>query len=389
LVDNVKEYAIFVADLEGVVVSWNIGAENLFGYTGDEMIGQKAHILFTPEDRANNIPEKEMLAAVADGVAEDERWHLRKDGTRFFVSGLQTPLYDEDGTHTGYAKIGRDLTERIEAQQEVLKAFDTVDRRVRERTNDLNESFEALRLEVGERKQAEQLRAALFHRIVQTQENERKRIARDIHDHIGQQMTAVQFRMQSLVAKYGGDSSISEDLAELKSLMNRMDSEVDFLAWELRPPVLDDLGLVPALEKYIENWSSQFKTPADFVGVGVNGKHFMSDCEINLYRIAQEALNNTAKHAHANRVSVLLELRDETLTLVVEDDGRGFEAKEEAVMTGNGRGMGLLGMKERAELFGGTTEIETAPGKGTAVYVRVPAIFDNEKRNLHGTIPPL
>jgi len=384
LVDNVREYAIFVADLDGVVVSWNIGAERLFGYTAGEMIGRKADILFTPEDRANNIPEKEMFAAAADGVAEDERWHLRKDGSRLFVSGLQTALYDEEGQHTGYAKIGRDLTERIEAQRDDLKAFETVDERVRERTNDLHESFEALRLEVGERKQAEQLKAALLHRIVRTQENERKRIARDIHDHIGQQLTALQFRLQSLLTKYGNDRAITDDLEELRSITNQVDSEVDFLAWELRPPALDDLGLVPALKKYVTNWSSQFNIPAEFAGVGLNGKHFVPDCEINVYRIAQEALNNVAKHAAANRVSVLLELRDATLGLVVEDDGRGFEPDGGDLMTGDGRGMGLLGMKERAELLGGSAEIETAVGKGTSVYVRVPALFDEEK-NLHVT----
>jgi signal transduction histidine kinase len=156
---------------------------------------------------------------------------------------------------------------------------------------------------------------------------------------------------------------------------------VDFLAWELRPSVLDDVGLVAAMKKFVEDWSVHFTTPAAFENVGLDGEHLMSEIEINLYRIVQEALNNIAKHAEANMVSVVLERRDGIVSLIIEDDGSGFDPDTEAIPTGNGngKGLGLLGMKERAELVGGTAEIETAPGKGTTVFVRVPATFDEAK----------
>lgn len=381
LVDSVKDYAIFVSDLDGTIISWNIGAEKIFGYTASEAIGQNCRILFTKEDQASNEPEKERATARKEGCAEDERWHLRKDGSHFFASGVQTPLYDETGKHTGYAKIARDLTERIEFQEELQEAKDNLEVKVTERTKDLNDSNESLRVEVTRRTQSEKLRVALLRKIVQTQEDERKRIARDIHDHIGQGMTGLQLKLQLLLDKYKEDSELSAEIAQVQSIANQIDAEVDFLAWELRPSVLDDLGLSAAIEKYVRDWSKHFNVPAEYEQIGLDGKHLLPEIEINLYRIGQEALNNIAKHAGATNVSAILERRDGTVSLIIEDDGKGFDPTKCAKLTEDDRGMGLLGMKERAELIGGKIEIESAPNNGTTIYVRVPARFDEERIN--------
>ncbi|HEX9961900.1 MAG TPA: ATP-binding protein, partial [Pyrinomonadaceae bacterium] len=176
------------------------------------------------------------------------------------------------------------------------------------------------------------------------------------------------------------DAELIDHLTQLQLIANRIDSEVDFLAWELRPSVLDDLGLVAALENFVKDWSRHFNIPAEFHQVGLDGRHLLPEIEINLYRIGQEALNNICKHAKkADNVSVLLERRDGTVSFIVEDNGDGFEPSEKAVFTGDDRGMGLLGMKERAELVGGAIEIESAIGKGTTIFVRVPAQFDETK----------
>ncbi|HEX9962087.1 MAG TPA: PAS domain S-box protein, partial [Pyrinomonadaceae bacterium] len=208
LLESVKDYAIFVADLDGQIVSWNIGAEKIFGYEAKEAIGRNCRILFTDEDRAEGIPEQERQTAREEGCAEDERWHIRKDGSRFFASGVQTPLYDREGNHTGYAKIARDLTERVKFEDELQEAKNSLAIKVREQTRELNESNETLRHEVVERRQAEKLRGALLRRIVRTQEDERKRIAREIHDHIGQQMTGLQLKLQSIRDKYKDDAEL-------------------------------------------------------------------------------------------------------------------------------------------------------------------------------------
>lgn len=376
LVESVKDYAIFVSDLEGEIVSWNIGAEKIFGYTPEEAIGQNCRMLFTKEDQAEHVPEQEKETARKEGCAEDERWHLRKNGSQFFASGVQTPLYDEHGKHTGYAKIARDLTERIEFQDELQDAKDNLEVKVTQRTKQLSESNESLRLEVKERTQSEKLRVALLRKIVKTQEDERKRIAREIHDHIGQQMTGLKLKLGHLLEQHKDNSEVSKQIIELKSIINQIDSDVDFLAWELRPSVLDDLGLPAAMKKYVEDWSKQFNIPAEFHQIGLDGKHLLPEIEINLYRIGQEALNNTCKYAKASNASVLLERRDGTVRLIIEDDGIGFEPDKCEKLTEDDRGMGLLGMKERAELVGGSIEIESSIGNGTTIYARVPAHFE-------------
>jgi PAS domain S-box-containing protein len=381
LVENVTEYAIFVSDLDGKIVSWNVGAEKVFGYPAKEAIGQHCSMLFTREDRDNNEPEKERKIAREDGSAKDERWHLRRDGSLFFASGVQMPLYDETGTHTGYAKIARDLTERVTLQEALQEAQDNLEVKIERRTAELNESNESLRTEVTRRAESERTRVALLRKIVRTQEDERKRIARDIHDHIGQQIIGLKLHLQLLRADCPTDSKLNEKITVLQSIAEKIDAEADFLAWELRPSVLDDLGLATAIENFTKEWSVHFQIQAGFHQNGLDGKRLLPEIEINLYRICQEALNNICKHARAKNVSVLLEHRAGKILLLVEDDGVGFDPGKKAVITNNDRGMGLLGMKERAELIGGTIEIESSIGNGTTIFVRVPARFEKTKNN--------
>lgn len=373
LVDNVTDYAILVSDLDGKIMTWNPGAERLFGYTSEEAIGMDSRMLFIAEDRERGVPETEMATAAREGRAPDERWHRRKDGSRFFCAGFQTALRDESGRHIGYAKIARDLTARIEAQERLRHAIEESDGRD-ERTGELAASNDELRLEVIQREESERLRGALIARIVRTQEDERKRIARDLHDNIGQQITGLQLHIQKLLDARDPDAPDVDELVGVREIAKRIDSEVDFLAWELRPSVLDDLGLAAAAETYVREWSDHFGPVAEFAAVGPVPGDLPPEAEVNLYRIVQEALNNVAKHARAERVSVVLERLDGRVTLVIEDDGVGFdpEAAITEATAGEERGLGLVGMRERAELVGGTCEIESTPGGGTSVFVRVP-----------------
>lgn len=379
LVENVKDYAIYVSDTDGRIVSWNAGGEVIFGYTAQEALGQHGRILFTPEDRAALEPEKELEKARNTGSAEDERWHIRKDGSLFFASGVQMRLVDENGNHTGYAKIVRDLTERINFQEELRTAKENLESNVSERTSELYRKNEELHLEIVSRKESENLRVALLRRIVTAQEDERKRIARDIHDNIGQAITALKLKLKAIEEQAKEVAELSEQLAHAQEIADRVDSEVDFLAWELRPSVLDDFGLRRALEVYVRDWSQHFNIPAQYQIVGLDDKRLVPEIEINLYRIAQEALNNVVKHAAAKNVSVLLERRDNEIILIVEDDGKGFEPGNINSVEEDDRGMGILGMKERASLAGGGLDIESSPGKGTTIYVRATAHFNDEE----------
>jgi signal transduction histidine kinase len=207
----------------------------------------------------------------------------------------------------------------------------------------------------------------LFARLISAQEEERRRFARDLHDQLGQPMTALRMNLEALRKKAGGATGFADQLARTERLADELDQSIDFLAWALRPPALDHFGLAPALRNLVTVWSERFGIEAGFEVAGNVDTRLPRDVEANLYRVAQEALHNVVKHAQATSVNVRLERNGEESVLVVEDDGRGFD--------GNGtssEGLGLVSMRERATLAGGQFEIHARPSGGTAVSIRVP-----------------
>ncbi|HEY2847278.1 MAG TPA: PAS domain S-box protein [Pyrinomonadaceae bacterium] len=374
MMETFTDYAILSLDSSGMIDSWNVGAKLIFGYEESEIIGQPGEIIFLPEDIAASVPEKEMRTAREKGRAQDERWHLRKDGTRFYASGVMMPLYLGQ-TLTGYAKIASDLTERQRQQEELERAHGELELRVAERTRELAESNRALIEEAKARSAAEAERIQLLHRLVTSQEMERRRIARDIHDQLGQRLTGLRLKLESLKSVVGKDADVAARVRRLQEISERLDSEVSFLAWELRPTVLDDLGLVEALRTYVKEWMRHTETDADFQAIKVGRERFDVNVETHLYRIAQEALNNINKHAKAENVTVMLEKRKRELLLIVEDDGKGFDPAKLPRPRKSGRGLGLIGMRERSALIGGELDIESSEN-GTTIYVRVP-VFES------------
>jgi PAS domain S-box-containing protein len=383
LIESATDFAIFTLSPDGIVDTWNTGAERVFGFTEAEILGQPGDILFTPEDRANGVPQQEMRTAAAKGRAEDERYHIRKDGSRFYASGVMTPLLNVGGQY-GYAKIARDLTERKKVEEALKIAQEQLETKVIERTAELAETNESLRREIIERKRAEEERVGLLRKIVTTQEDERSRIARDMHDHLGQRLTALRLKIASLKESCIDNQDLCARVERLAEIGASLDAEVSFLAWELRPAVLDDLGLVVAADNYVTEWSKHFEIPAEFQSTGLKKTRLDPETEINLYRITQEALNNTYKHAKASQASILLEKRQKSVVLIIEDDGIGFDPGKKQRVTKSGRGLGLISIRERAAIVGGSVEIESTPGQGTTIYVRVPfqsAAAGGEGRN--------
>jgi two-component system CheB/CheR fusion protein len=377
IVKDATDYAIMTLDPNGIITDWNAGAERTFGYTEEEAIGQHSALIFTPEDRAAGEHEKEIREARATGRAADERWHLRKDNSRFYMSGVMTPLNKEDGTIIGFAKIARDLTAQRNAEDALRLAHDEMENRVQARTHELATSNTSLREEIVERKLSEKTRLRLLRQLVTSQEDERRRIARDLHDHLGQQLTALRLKIAAIKDSCGKDKKMCRQAEEVEKLAAQVDADVDFLAWELRPAALDDLGLSLAINNYVREWASHFNTAAQFHSSNLTEVRLAPEIETNLYRITQEALNNTQKHAQASRVDVLLERRDGHVVLIVEDDGIGFDTDKKTgfdpnIKGNSDRGLGLVGMRERAALLGGTVEIESDLGSGTTIFARIP-----------------
>jgi signal transduction histidine kinase len=245
------------------------------------------------------------------------------------------------------------------------RSHEELEVRVRERTTELARANDSLRAEMGERERAERARTDLLGRLVFAQEDERRRIAREMHDQFGEQLTALGHRIASLKDAAAGQADLREPIAALEQVAQQLDRDVDHLVWELRPTALDDLGLQAALTNYVQNWSARVGIAARLHTAGLLNDRLDSEAETTLYRIAQEALTNVAKHSRAKNVELILERRADHVLLVVEDDGAGFDPGDRT------HGFGLLGMQERASLVGASLEIEAAVGQGTTILVRM------------------
>ena len=270
---------------------------------------------------------------------------VRTDGAIRYVHSLAHPVLNESGDLTEYVGTIIDTTERKGAEEM------------------LREQMEQLRRVEGQRKH-------LLRQIVTAQEDERRRIAREMHDQFGQQLSALTVKLAFLKGEYGEQARLQTQLNLLETAVRQLDADIEFLVWELRPTALDDLGLVAALTHYIENWSKHFEIHAELHASGMEKDRLASEIETVLYRVTQEALNNVVKHARAENVAVLLHHNSTYISLIVEDDGVGFDQKQ-AFGTGED-GVGMIGMRERTELAGGTLEVEAHPDHGTTIIVRIP-----------------
>lgn len=305
------------------------------------------------------------IETVIDKLQIVER-EVRTGGGHRYMMRL-SPYRTVDDKIDGVVITLVDVTELTKAREDLRDAHEKLELRVQTRTRELADANSALRNEVAERAELEDTRMQLLSQLVSAQEDERRRVARDLHDQMGQQITSLRIRLESLEKSDGADRSAT--IETLQSMVRQLDSDVDFLAWQLRPVTLDDLGLAAALDNYLSQWSSHFGLEGRFRSGELQQKRFSSQAETNLYRITQEALNNCAKHSQCKTAEVLLEQRDGHLVLIVADDGVGFEADKVARQPGH---WGLIGMRERAALLGGTLEIESSHSKGTTIFVRVP-----------------
>ena len=209
-----------------------------------------------------------------------------------------------------------------------------------------------------------------LYQLLHVQEAERRRIALNLHDQLGQQLTALRLKIGALRTVLHSPHDLPARIDELEQLAIDLDRDIDFLTWELRPAALEGLGLDEALSIYVRRWSEITNVAAEFHNTDTGGPRLPVDVELHLYRIAQEALHNVSKHAGATHASVLRERHGDHITLIIEDNGRGFDAGR--APAAGGTGLGLVGLRERAALIGGAVEIQSGRGKGTTVFVRVP-----------------
>ncbi len=214
----------------------------------------------------------------------------------------------------------------------------------------------------------ERLRGELLERVLGAQEEERRRISRELHDEASQSLTSLMVGLRLVERDATDPVAVTERSKSLRRIADGVLDGLHRLAMDLRPATLEHLGLDAALRQHVEAYRWRLGIKVQYESVGLDGQRLSRTIETELYRIVQEALTNVARHARANSVGVLLERQEGRVVVIVEDDGVGFEADDPG---GDGR-LGLFGIAERAEMMGGSLSVESAPGAGTTIYVEVP-----------------
>lgn len=343
-------------DFNGVITEINLVGASLLGRPRTFLIKLPLAGMIAREDRTRlqafltQARASTDAATSVDVTARTDGKHVLRLVSRPGGTGQRGELFT----------VMVDVTEERRYEAERDKAF-------------LNEQRRSTELvgEVNERIAAEARVKTLLERLVTAQEEERRRIARNLHDHLGQQLTALRLTLGSMREEPEVNAELRRRLTMAEDIVARLDRDVDLLAWDLRPAGLD-LGLTSALGDLVRQWTAVTEVPAEFHQSTPGELRLPPRTEANVYRIVQEALNNIAKHAGASHVSVLVEQHTDAVVIIIEDDGRGFDPERASESQGQHAGMGLLGMRERAALIDGTVQIESAPGQGTTVFIRVP-----------------
>jgi PAS domain S-box-containing protein len=342
IVEQAADYAIFSIDAEQRIETWPAGAQRVFGWTAEEAIGQPVNITFTPEDRVTGVPEEEVRQARENGFAPDVRWHQCKDGTRVFIEGMSYRRVTDSGDFYGVFKVGQDVTDRILAEdgqrEEEIR-----------RREELEAEVAAATLELR----------ALSRRLLLVQEEERRKLALELHDEIGQVLTGLTFQLAA------GRGQSEAALAEANATVEKLTEQVRQLALDLRPQVLDRYGLLAAVRWYVERYQATTSITVHLREQDVAHQRYPAEVEIAAFRVVQEALTNVARYAGVDAAWVTL-FCNGSLLLVIHDQGQGFDPEQYRESSGLG------GMRERVELLGGSFELETTPGEGVHITAEFP-----------------
>jgi PAS domain S-box-containing protein len=319
--------AVVATDDKFILTGWNAAAESTYGRRAEEVLGQPDALVFRTDfigvERAEAIQR-----LVETGKFHGELTHRREDGKRVHIESRAVAFFDTTGQRLGYVSVNRDITDRRYAEQTIR---------------------------------------ALLNDVLSAQEEERRRIARELHDETAQTLTSLLVGLRAVEESQHLNQAL-EAAGTLRGLVAAALAGVQRMARGLRPSALDDLGLEEALERLSAETSRTTGFAVDLQVTGPRLPRLPEALETALYRVAQEALTNAGKHASPKHVSVLIHRTPSVVRLVIEDDGKGFDqARAQSEIK-----LGLVGMRERMHLIGGAMTVESSSGHGTTISVSVP-----------------
>jgi len=360
---------------DGMLIDANETFLEMSGYSREQVHSHQLHWrTMTPDEHIQESQQQMERLARTGRIGPYEKEYRRADGSLTWMLFAGAAL--GDGTLVEYCV---DIGDRKRAESELRELNETLEQRVEERTRELRErekqlvrARDALHAEVEERQHIQSAREQLMRRVMSAEEHERLRLSGELHDQMGQLITGLTLGIRAL-EEQTPEADVKPRLAELRRLAEQIGDEAHHIALSLRPPDLERLGLRSALRSHLEEWSERHGIACDFQAIGVDDHRFPQLVEIALYRAVQEGLTNIVKYAGAERVSLLLEYRDNTIGVLLEDDGHGFDAEAALRASTTSRRLGLLGMQERVRLLGGTLQIDSSPGDGATLIVRLPA----------------
>jgi PAS domain S-box-containing protein len=367
LFETAQDGILIIDAASGKVFDANPFLTELLSYHRDELIGKELWEIGLFRDIESN---KKAFRTLQDRhyIRYDDLPLVTKDG-RHIQMEFVSNVYSVGDQRVIQCNI-RDITDRRQAEEGLRAAHNLLEARVSERTAELARANEMLTTEIDRRRKAEAERLNLQLRLATAQEDERHRIARELHDQMGQHLTALGLGLQVIKDMTPDPSPLRDQIQPLQSLTVKIGQEIHELALELRPSSLDDLGLAAAVANYVESWGERSGLHSDFQATGLDAERLPSRVETALYRVVQESLTNVLKHARATGVSVLLQRSSEHVTVVIEDNGRGFNVSDRPVVAG--KGLGIPGMLERMALIDGTLTIESSVGLGATIIARAP-----------------
>jgi PAS domain S-box-containing protein len=361
IVDS-SDDAIVSKTLEGIITSWNAGAERLFGYTASEAVGQHISLIIP----INRLDEE---TVIIDRIKKGERLEhfdtvrVRKDQTAIDISLTISPLRDTSGKIIGASTIARDITERKQIERELRESeeryrtlADALDTQVQFRTRELERRHSDLR--------------ELSGRLLESQDAERRHIARELHDSAGQTLTALDLQLARISEDIREDPALAKDVQYAEELVQHLARELRTTSYLLHPPLLDEAGISSALSWYVQGLAERSSLEID-LQVPDNFGRLPPEMELVIFRLVQECLTNIHRHSGSKIALIRVEREEDCIHVKVEDHGRGMSSERLAAIQAQGTGVGIRGMHERVRHLCGDLVIESN-GSGTKVYATLP-----------------